>query len=413
MRQIKQMKHVKGMALLLAALSVLLAAVPGCAPKPQPTAKVLKIGVVLPLTGDFKNYGISIKNAIMLGLQERNFKVGDYDIDYVFADDHNTPTQAANMASGLISSQKVDCIIGSVSSACSIPVSEVCEQSRVPLITPASSDPRVTVENGRRKQYAFRVCFIDPFQGAAAARFACGSLHARTAAIMYNKDSDYSSGLQGDFAAAFTKAGGRVLETEAYNEKDVKDADFSAALARIAGLKPDLLYLPDTYKEVSLIGQQARAKGIKATIMGAHDWDLSQLDPVALDGSYFTGFYAPDDPQAGPLAAAWVNKYQSKYGVKPDALATLGYEALQVALQAAANSGSNDPAKIRDAIQNLQGFQTPTAKIAFDQYGNVLQPLDIVQLKGGKQRLAATVPPVIATSMHQKFEATGLEGRSR
>ncbi len=382
------MKRMKWVALLLVVMFVLSVALSGCAPKTQ--SNVIKIGYIGPLTGDASTFGTSTLNATQLFFKQHNNQVAGYTVDLITQDDANNANQAVAAATKLITQDKVSLILGSVTSKCTIPISEICGQYKVPFITPTATNPKVTVENGVRKQYAFRVCFTDQFQGPPAAKFAIDTLKAKTAAIMYDQGNDYSSGLKGYFGDAFKQDGGTVVDTEAYT---VNDTDFSAALTKIAGLNPDILYLPDYYNRVSLIGAQARKLGIKATFMGSDGWDSSQLDFKAMDGGYFTNHYSPDDPNRGPLVDKWVNDYKAAYGSVPDALATLGYEACEVAFQAITNAQSTDPTKIKDAIQSLKDFQVVTAKITFDQNGDVLKPLSIIQIKNGKENFVTAIQP--------------------
>ncbi|MDI6894986.1 MAG: ABC transporter substrate-binding protein [Bacillota bacterium] len=378
-------------ALLLVASLVLTS---GCAKKPaeqpgaqQPQEKIIKIGMIAPLTGDVKTFGESTKNGFLLALEETGNQVAGYKIEPVMGDDRNDPTEAVNVATKLCTQDKVKAIVGSVASKCSIPVSEVCEANKVVQISPTSTNPRVTVDLGRRKTYVFRACFIDPFQGKVGAKFALDTLKAKTAAVLFDQGNDYVIGLANFFKDAFTAGGGKIVAWEAYTKDD---ADFSAVLTKIAQKKPDILYLPDYYNKVSLIGKQAREKGIKATFMGGDGWDSSELDFATMEGGYFTNHYSAEDPR--PEVKAWVDKYQKKYGSTPDALATLAYDATKLLLKAIENAGPDDSTKIRDAMQKLQ-MDTVSGKISFDENGDPIKPAVILQVSGGKQKYIATVTP--------------------
>ncbi|MEW6726811.1 MAG: ABC transporter substrate-binding protein [Bacillota bacterium] len=350
--------------------------------------KVITIGFIGPLTGDVKTFGESTKNAFLLALEERNYKVGDFTIKTVTADDRNDATEAVNVATKLITQDKVQAIIGSVTSKCTIPISEVANGNGVVMVTPTATNPAVTVADGKLKEYAFRACFIDPFQGTVAAKFALDELKAKKAAILFDQGNDYTIGLKDFFTEAFTKGGGQVLATEAYTDKDT---DFSAVLTNIAKLDIDVLYLPDYYQKVSLIGKQAREKGIKAVFLGGDGWDSSELDFAAMEGGYFTNHYSPEDPR--PEVQEWVKKYEAKYGAKPDALATLAYDATLILLKGIEDANSSDPAKIKDAIKALQNFQTVSGSITYDENNNPVKSAAILQIKDGKQVFVKSVNP--------------------
>ncbi len=354
---------------------------------PAPAKKVVKIGFIGPLTGDVKTFGESTKNGFLLALEQAGFKAGDYEIEYVIADDRNDPTEAVNVATKLVSQDKVQAIIGSVTSKATIPISEVTNKAGVVQITSTATNPRVTVDDGKRKEFVFRACFIDPFQGLVGARFALNDLKAKTAAILYDQGNDYTKGLAEVFKTNFEAGGGKVVAYEAYSKDDV---DFSATLTKIARLNPDVLYLPDYYQKVSLIGKQARAKGIKAPFLGGDGWDSDELDFATMEGGYFTNHYSPEDTR--PIVVQWVKDYQAKYGAVPDALATLSYDATKILLAAIAKANSNDPVAIRDAVKSISA-SVVSGDITFDENGNPIKSAAILQIKDGKQKFITSVNP--------------------
>lgn len=384
---------------LLALFLVLSVTLTGCSSKPAGSAaagsqaadggeKVIKIGFIAPLTGDVKTFGESTKNAFLLAIEQAGGKVGDYKIEPVIADDRNDATEAVNAATKLISQDKVQAIVGSVTSKTTIPISEVAQANDVVLITSTATNPKVTVDNGRRKDYVFRACFIDPFQGLVGAKFAVETLKAKTAAVLYDQGNDYTKGLAEVFRENFEKLGGKVVAFEAYQQQDV---DFSAVLTNIARLNPDVLYLPDYYQKVSLIGKQAREKGIKSVFLGGDGWDSAELDYATMEGGYFTNHYSAEDPR--PVVQQWVQQYKAKYNTVPDALATLCYDATNLLLNAIKAAGSNDPAKIKEALQATKDFPAVSGNISFDQDGNPIKPAVILQIKNGKQQYVQTVNP--------------------
>lgn len=381
--------------IILLGLALMLA---GCgqkneAPKQQsgtsaPAEKVIKIGFIGPLTGDVKTFGESTKNAFLLALEQAGMKVGDYKIEYRIADDRNDPTEAVNVADKLISQDKVQAIVGSVTSKTTIPISELANAKKVVQITSTATNPKVTVDGGKRKEFVFRACFIDPFQGKVAAKFARDNLKAKTAAVLYDQGNDYTKGLAEVFKQNFEALGGQIVAFEAYAQQD---QDFSAVLTNIAAKNPDILYLPDYYQKVSLIGKQARAKGIKAVFLGGDGWDSPELDFAAMEGGYFTNHYSPEDPR--PEVQKWVQQYKAKYNAVPDALATLAYDATNLLLNAIKTANSNDPVKIKEALQATKDFAGVSGKITFDANGDPVKSAAILQIKGEKQVYVTTVNP--------------------
>ncbi len=374
----KHLKRMKWVALLLAVVFVFSFVLAGCAPKAQ--SNVIKIGLIVPLTGNVATFGQSIQNAFNLAIKQNGPTVAGYTIQTVVEDDQNTATQATAVATKLCTQDKVSAIVGSATSLTTIPISVVCEQYHVPFVTPTATNTKVTMDPNR-KTYAFRACFIDPFQGTCGATFAFNNLHAKTAAVMFDETNAYSSGLKDAFVQAFTKIGGNVVTQVAYT---TNDTDFSADLTKIAKLQPDILYLPDYYQKVSLIGGQARNLGVKSTFMGGDGWDSSDLNFAVMNGGYFTNHYSADDPS--PTVQKWVSDYKTAYGSVPDALATLGYDATLIVLQGIKSAQSTDPTKICNAIQNLSGFQGVTAKFSFGPDGNPIKPAVVLQINGPQKK---------------------------
>ncbi|MBS4015778.1 MAG: ABC transporter substrate-binding protein [Candidatus Latescibacteria bacterium] len=354
----------------------------------------IRIGLIVPITGDVKTFGESVRNAVLIAVDEANQKGGinGKTIRVITADDKNDPTEAANACSKLINQNKVKFIIGSVASKASIPISEMCEQAKVLMITPTSTNPRVTVrDNGERKEYVFRACFIDPFQGTVAAKFASENLKAKRAAILYDISNDYVKGLAEFFKESFTQMGGQVTIYESYGKDDV---DFSALLTKIKADNPDVLFIPDYYTKVGLIAKQTRAIGIKSVLLGGDGWDSPEMTKIAgdaINGGYFTNHYSPQDPRAE--VQEWVSKYETKFGQKPDALGTLGYDATLLLLEAMRNAESEKVEDVRDALTKLTNFQTVSGQITFDAFGNPVKNAVILQYMDGEQRYVTTVQP--------------------
>lgn len=383
----------RGMILLvlLLGLAVLLAGCGGKEPAKTSTGeKVIKIGFIGPLTGDVQTFGESTKNGFLLALEKAGFKAGDYKLEYVVADDRNDPNEAVNVATKFITQDKVKAIVGSVTSKCTIPISDVANSNKIVMISPSATNDKVTVVDGKRKDYDFRICFIDPFQGTVGAKFALDNLKSKKAAVLYDQGNDYTVGLSNYFKDNFVKGGGEIVAFEAYGKDD---KDFTAVLTNIAQKNPDLLYLPDYYQKVGLIAKQAQEKGITAKLLGGDGWDSKDLDFATLDGGYFTQGYSGDDPS--PEIKTWIDQYKAKYNSTPDAFATLAYDATNVLLNAIKTANSDDPAKIREALQNTKDFPVVTGKTNFDQNGNPInKPAVILQVQKDKTyKYIATVKP--------------------
>jgi len=333
-------------------------------------AKEIKIGLITPLSGDVKTFGESVRNSFLIAVEEANARggVAGMKITYVIQDDKNDATEAANVANLLVNQQRVKAIVGSVTSKATIPVSDIIQAAKVPTISPTATNPKVTVADGKRKDYMFRACFIDPFQGAVMAKFSRETLKGESAAVLFDASNDYSKGIAEVFRDAFRKQGGKVAAFESYGKDDV---DFSALLTKVKASGADVLFLPDYYNKVGLIAKQVQEKGLKVRLVGPDGWDSPDLVKIAgsaIEGGHFSNHYSPDDLR--PEVVAWVKKYKEKHGQVPDALGTLAYDATNLLLEAIRKAGSDDPEKIREALASIKDFKAVSGKSTLDRNGD-------------------------------------------
>jgi branched-chain amino acid transport system substrate-binding protein len=350
----------------------------------------LKIAVLAPMSGDVATFGQSTRDGAMLAVEEWNAKggVNGKTIEVVVEDSQCNAEAAVSAANKVIDQDGVKFIIGEVCSSASIPVSEIVMSKGALQISPTSTNPNVTVdEAGATKSRVFRACFIDPFQGTVAAKFALENLGAKTAAVFLDQGNDYVRGLAEFFKAAYEAGGGQVVVWETYT---AEDSDFSAILTKVKDANPDILYLPDYYSTVNLIAAQAREKGITAIMMGGDGWDSSDLDTAAVDGGYFTNHYSPQDTR--PEVQDFVKKYQEKYGTVPDALAALAYDAAQILLQSMTNAKSVDPAKVAEAMASGK-FAVVSGSISYDAQHNPIKAAAMLQVSGGQYVYVDTIAP--------------------
>jgi len=376
---------------LLVVGSMLLTACGGAAP-----AKEIKIAILAPLSGAVPTFGVSTRDGALLAIDEWNAKGGvlGMKIIPVVADSQCAADPAVNAANKVIDQDKVGYIIGEVCSSASIPISEVVNAKKVVQISPTSTNLNVTIDaSGVVKPYTFRACFIDPFQGTVGAKFALTKLNAKKAFIMFDQGNDYVRGLAEAFEAAFTAGGGTIVGKEAYTKTDT---DFAAILAKVSEAKPDIVYLPDYYNIVNLVGAQAKEKGIVAPFMGGDGWDSADLDLTAAEGGYYTNHYSPEDTR--PIVLSWLKTFGEKYksadgkAIVPDALATLAYDATNLMLAAIQKAGVDDPSKVKDAMAALK-WEGVSGSITFDANHNPIKAAVILQVKNGKVVYDSTVAP--------------------
>jgi len=359
-------------------------------------AEPIKVAILAPLSGPVPTFGVMTRDGALLAIDEWNAKGGvlGRKIVPVVEDSQCTPDPAVNAANKVIDQDKVHYIVGEVCSKASIPISEIANSKKVVQISPTSTNPDVTVgKDGKAKDYIFRACFIDPFQGTVGAKFARGTLKAKTAFIMLDQANDYVKGLAEFFEKAFVAAGGKIVGKETYTSKDT---DFSAILSKVAAAKPDMVYLPDYYNVVNLATKQAKEKGIKAPFMGGDGWDSSDLDLKAAAGGYFTNHYSPEDsrPDVKNFVKAFGAKYKDDKGQPkvPDALAALAYDATNLLLQGIKTAGADDTTKVKNALEKIT-FNAVSGKITFDASHNPVKSATILAIKDGKVVFNSVVNP--------------------
>ncbi len=356
---------------------------------PGVTGDTILIGEVGSLTGSEATFGISTRNAIELAIKEANAAGGvkGRKIEIRVYDNQSKPEEAANAATRLINQDQVLLILGEVASTNSIAMATKAQPAKVPMISNASTNPKVT-EIG---DYIFRVCFIDPFQGYVMAKFAHDNLKFTKVAVLRDLGSDYSQGLADVFERKFTEMGGKIVAGETYTKGST---DFRSQLTAIKRSQPDGIYIPGYYNDIGLIARQARELGITAKLMGGDGWDsekLFELGGAAVEGSYFSNHYSPDDPN--PRIQKFIADYKAAYGGVPDALAALGYDAALVAVDAMKRAPTLDRAAVRDAIAATKHFAGVTGTITLDDKRNATKPAVVLEVGKGKTKYVATIAP--------------------
>ena len=383
------MKTWRGFFLISAAVPLLLT---GCNKPSSGTgagSDVIKVGEFASLTGSEATFGQSSHKGTALAVEDINAAGGvlGKKIQLLTEDDQSQAGQPATVVRKLITSDGVVAVLGEVASSKSLEAAPICQQYSIPMISPASTNPKVT-ETG---DYIFRVCFIDPFQGTVMANFARKTLKLNTAAVFTDVKSDYSLGLAKYFKQGFTADGGKIVVEQNYS---AGDKDFNAQLTAIKAANPDGIFVPGYYTEVGLIALQARQQGITVPMFGGDGWESASLVPIggkALDGCYFSTHYSPED--TSPAVQNFVKKFKDKYHETPDTMAPLGYDSAMILADAIRRAGSTDGAKVRDALADTKDFAGVTGKITIDADRNASKPAVILTITNGQFQYVETVAP--------------------
>lgn len=368
---------------------VLLLFVVACGQGSRTQSEEIVIGEYGSLTGTTATFGMSVKQAVDMAIAEANDAGGilGKKVRVIVEDDQGKPEEAQTAVTKLINRDRVVAIIGEVSSSRSLAAAPVCQQNRIPMVSPSSTNPRVTQVG----DYIFRVCFIDPFQGEVMAKFAANSLKLKNVAVLRDIKNDYSVGLAEVFTESFQRMGGSVVADVSYSEGDT---DFNAQLTAIRAKNPQAIFVPGYYTEAGLIARQARQLGITMPILGGDGWDSAKLWEIggeALNGCYFSTHYSAEDPN--PVIQNFVASYRKRYGAAPDATAVLAYDAARILFDAFVRANSTDPVKVRDALAATRDFQGVSGKITIDENRNAVKPAVVLQVRDGAYRYVETIQP--------------------
>jgi branched-chain amino acid transport system substrate-binding protein len=351
---------------------------------------VIKVGEFASLTGKEATFGQSSHEGTLLAIEELNASGGvlGRKFELLTEDDLSKAGEPATVVNKLISRDGVVAILGEVASSRSLEAAPICQQNKIPMISPSSTNPKVT-ETG---DFIFRVCFIDPFQGTVMANFASKTLKAKKVSVFTDVKSDYSKGLAKYFKEGFIAAGGQIVAELDFNGGD---KDFKAQLTAIKSANPDAIFVPGYYTDAALICIQAKQLGLNVPLFGGDGWeseDLVKIGQEAVEGQYFSTHYAPD--VATEKSKNFVTAYQKRYNSKlPDAMAALGYDSAMILADAIKRAGTTDGQKVRDALAATKDFEGVTGKTTINEKRDATKAAVILQVKNGKFHYVETVNP--------------------
>ncbi len=350
----------------------------------------IKIGEFASLTGKEATFGVSSHEGTLLAIEEINAAGGvlGKKLELLTEDTQSKPGEPATVVNKLIARDGVVAMLGEVASSRSLEAAPICQQNQIPMVSPSSTNPKVT----QTGNYIFRVCFIDPFQGTVMANFAARTLKAKKVAVFTDVKSDYSKGLAQFFKEQFLKTGGQIVAELDFNGGD---KDFKAQLTAIKGANPDAVFIPGYYTDAALIAIQARQLGLNVPLMGGDGWESEKLIEIgkdAVEGHYFSTHYHPD--VGSERSKQFVANYKKRWnGKTPDALAACGYDSAIVLVDAIKRAGSVDGPKVRDALATTRDFDAVTGRITLSEGRDAIKSAVILQVKGGKFAYLETVSP--------------------
>lgn len=358
----------------------------GCSQGATPAAATtVKLGLNYELSGEVSTYGTGLVQGIEMAVKEINAAGGvlDKQIELIKADNKSMTDEAANVSSRLATRDKVVAILGPATSGNTKAALPPAQENKVPLISASATADDVTLDSdGKVREYVFKTCFSDSFQGVTMANFAKNELSFSNAAILRDNTSDYAKGLAENFSATFTAAGGTIVAEEAYQ---AKDTDFKTLLTTIKAANPEVLFVPGYYEEVGLIIKQARELGLDVPVLGADGFDSPKLLEIAgaeaLENVYYSNHYSSSDTT--PEVVAFREAFNKEYGKDPDAFNALGYDMAYMVVDAIKRAGEADPVKLKDALAATKDFKGITGTLTMDEFHNPIKAVTILKVENG------------------------------
>jgi len=356
----------------------------------------ITIGLLGPFSGPAAQFGIAVRDGALLYIEEFNAR-GGLQIRVIQYDEEGDPTNAVVGYNSLVD-QNVTAILGSVTSGPTMAVVPRAYEDNMPMITASATHAGVTVDQttGQVWTNMFRSCFIDPFQGTKMAEFSYEVIGARTAAVLYSHEIDYSIGLAEAFIARAEEMGLEIVTVERFLNEGI---DFLPQLTNIAALNPDVLFVPGYHQHVALIGPQSVAAGLTDTVLvGADGWAATLeviADPSSVEGAFFmTGF---TDETTDPMVLDFIQRFEETYGHAPNMFAAQAYDAAMILIAALerAIADGNEPgsdAFRTDVIRHMAATSITgvTGHITYDEFNNPQKTAFIVQIQNGEARFWGT-----------------------
>lgn len=370
--------------------TAVLALVTGLAAVAALGAEPIRVGHIASLSGKDAAFGVATRKGILLALEELNAAGGvlGRPLEYYVEDLQSKPGEAATATKKLVSRDKVGVVLGANASANSLEAAPIAQRAKVPMMAISSTDPAVT----KAGDYIFRICFIDPFQGAVLAKFAHDSLKARRVALLTSAGAPYSVGLSKVLRERFTALGGEIVAEQKYAEGD---KDFRAQLTAIRAAKPDVIAATGYYTEAALICLQARSLGLNVPIIGGDGWEAPQLVGLggkAVEGTFYSTYFSADN--TAPEVQDFVRRYRARWdGETPEAVSALGYDALRLIAAAMTKSGATGGPELRDAVAATKEFPGVTGRTTIDEHRNSAKAAVMLVVRNGKTEFFEAVTP--------------------
>jgi len=371
---------------ILLVIVLMFAIFAGCSKPAATNENEIRIGINYELSGDVATYGQSSVEGIELAIEQINAAGGINGklLVPVKYDSKSEPAEATSIATKLMTQDGVVAVLGPATSGSFKATIPVAQKYKIPVASGSATADDVTVDASGVKEYAFRICFNDSYQGTAMAKYALNNLSKKKAVVIMDSSSDYGKGLAENFIKTFEAGGGTIVAQEAYV---AKDTDFNAILTKIKGKDFDVIFIPGYYNEAGLIIKQARQQGIDVPILGADGFDSPKLLELAgaeaLNNVYFSNHYSSLDKS--PVVVDFIEKFKAKYNKEPDAFNALGYDLAMFVADGIKRAEKLDGESIKNALEATTNFEGVTGSFSIDENHNPVKAVVVIELKDGVQ----------------------------
>ena len=348
-----------------------------------------KIGAIGPMTGAAAAYGTAVMNAAQIAVDEINEAggVNGYQLEFNPQDDEHDPEKSVN-AYNTLKDWGMQLLLGTVTSGPCIAVGAEAVNDNMFLLTPSGS----AVDCITAGDNEFRVCFSDPDQGAASAKYIGEHNLASKVAALYDSSDVYSSGIYATFKAEAANQPFEIVAEEAFTA-DSK-TDFTVQLQKAKDAGAELVYLPFYYNEASLVLTQAASMDFAPIFFGVDGMDgilsVENFDTSLAEGVMLLTPFAADADDAKDFTT----KYVDAYGETPNQFAADAYDAVYAVAAAAEKAAVTPdmdysaicdalvPAMTQISIDGLTGTGT-----TWNEAGEPNKDPKAVKIVGGKYEM--------------------------
>jgi branched-chain amino acid transport system substrate-binding protein len=370
--------QIKGSAKYVVPLVVGALALTACGSSSSKSSKkTFTISYQGPLSGDNKQLGINMDNAVQLAIEQADAK-GDlpFTLKFSHSDDGGDPAQAPTAAQKLIDDSSVVAVVGPAFSGATAAAEPLFSQAKLVSVTPSATRADLT-SLGFTSFY--RVITGDNIQGAKDADYIAKVLKAKKVYIVDDKSS-YGAGL-----TKFVKDGLTTNGVAVVSEGIAPTRDYSALATKVVGSKADALFYGGYYAEFALLTKALKAaqyKGILVSDDGAKDDQYIKQGGTATEGAYVS---CPCGPTSTSAAATKFDAdYKAKFGVDPGTYSAEAFDAANAIIAAMKAAGTITRESVLAAVKNVN-FAGITHTITFDSKGEGgTGEIFIYQVKGGK-----------------------------